>query len=182
MRLHFVAQNSYFLQGCVGVHDGSVVWSRVRGRGYPARCVTSKCVRLDEFCNACHGRVETVLDCFQSRQSRTSGGKINEHFTRVSSRIEPAYLFNLRERAEFPRFREKIRVPFDYLPWRVMITLKVRTTSWSIRSSRETRKITTVVLKLSFSYDFFFSVCFRRLTPLNSFAGARCDATCYPRG
>jgi len=111
-----VAQNSYFLQGCVGVHDGSVVWSRVRGRGYPARCVTSKCVRLDEFCNACHGRVETVLDCFQSRQSRTSGGKINEHFTRVSSRIEPAYLFNLRERAEFPRFREKIRVPFDYLP------------------------------------------------------------------
>ena len=39
-----------------------------------------------------------------------------EHFARVSSRIEPAYLFNLRERAEFPRFREKIRVPFDYLP------------------------------------------------------------------
>ena len=37
-----------------------------------------------------------------------------------------------------------------------MITLKVRTTSWSIRSSRETRKITTVVLKLSFSYNFFF--------------------------
>ena len=26
------------------------------------------------------------------------------------------------------------------------------------------------------------SACFRRLTPLNSFAGARCDATCYPRG
>ena len=47
--------------------------------------------------------------------SRASG-KINEPFTRVSSRIEPAYLFNLRERAEFPRFREKIRVPFDYLP------------------------------------------------------------------
>ena len=38
-----------------------------------------------------------------------------------------------------------------------MITLKVRTTSWSIRSSRETRKITTVVLKLSFSYNFFSS-------------------------
>jgi len=46
----FVAQNSYFLQGCVRVHDGSVVWSGVRGRGYPPRCVTSKCVRLDEFC------------------------------------------------------------------------------------------------------------------------------------
>ena len=30
-----------------------------------------------------------------------------EHFARVSSRIEPAYLFNLRERAEFPRFREE---------------------------------------------------------------------------
>ena len=39
----------------------------------------------------------------------------NEPFTRVSSRIEPAYLFNLRERAEFPRFREK-KKSFDYLP------------------------------------------------------------------
>ena len=38
--------------------------------------------------------------------SRASG-KINEPFARVSSRIEPAYLFNLRERAEFHRFREK---------------------------------------------------------------------------
>ena len=56
-----------------------------------------------------------------------------------------------------------------------MITLKVRTTSWSIRSSRETRKITTVVLKLSFSYIFF---CFRRLTPLLLLArGAMLRAT-----
>ena len=44
--------------------------------------------------------------------SRASG-KINEPFARVSSRIEPAYLFNLRERAEFHRFREKkiVRLP-----------------------------------------------------------------------
>ena len=64
-----VAQNSYFLQGCVGVHDRPVVWSGVRMRGYPPRCVTSKSVRLDEFCDACQGRVGPVLDCFQSCQS-----------------------------------------------------------------------------------------------------------------
>ena len=64
-----VPQNSYFLQGVLGVHDGSVVWSGVRMRGYPPRCVTSKSIRLDEFCDACQGRVETVLDCFQSCQS-----------------------------------------------------------------------------------------------------------------
>ena len=64
-----VAQNSYFLQGCVGVHDRPVVWSGVRMRGYPPRCVTSKSVCLDEFCDACQGRVETVLDCFRSCQS-----------------------------------------------------------------------------------------------------------------
>ena len=47
---NWVPQNSYFLQGVLGVHDGSVVWSGVRMREYPPRCVSSKCVRLDEFC------------------------------------------------------------------------------------------------------------------------------------
>ena len=50
-----------------------------------------------------------------------------------------------------------------------MITLKVRTASWSIRSSRETRKVTTVLLVLSFSYNLssvFFLIRFRGLTPL----------------
>ena len=48
--VNIVPQNSYFLQGVLGVHDGSVVWSGVRMREYPPRCVTSKPVRLDEFC------------------------------------------------------------------------------------------------------------------------------------
>ena len=35
--LDVVAQNSYFLQGCVGVHDRSGVWSGVRmSEGVPA--------------------------------------------------------------------------------------------------------------------------------------------------
>ena len=52
-----------------------------------------------------------------------------------------------------------------------MITLKVRTASWSIRSSRETRKVTTVLLVLSFSYNLssvFFFLRFRGLTPQSS--------------
>ena len=56
--------------------------------------------------------LEIVLDRF----SHVSHGRVvgtTEHFARVSSRIEPAYLFNLRERAEFHRFREKkiVRLP-----------------------------------------------------------------------
>ena len=70
---------------CVGVHDRSVVWSGVRMRGYPPRCVTSKSIRLDEFCDACQGRVGPVLDCFQSCQS-DEWWEDNEHFIRVSSR------------------------------------------------------------------------------------------------
>ena len=50
-----------------------------------------------------------------------------------------------------------------------MITLKVRTASWSIRSSRETRKVTTVLLVLSFSYNlssvFFFLRSFPWINP-----------------
>ena len=67
---------------------------------------------------ACRGRVETVLDRFSHGQVVGT----TEHFARVSSRIEPAYLFNLRERAEFHRFREKkiVRLP---PPRRIFVSL-----------------------------------------------------------
>ena len=75
-------------------------------RGYPRRCVTSKSVCLDEFCDACLGRVETVLDCFQSCQS-DKWWEDNEHFTRVqvelALRISSIYE-NINSR--FPVFRE----------------------------------------------------------------------------
>ena len=111
-----VPQNSYFLQGVLGVHDGSVVWSGVRMRGYPPRCVTSKPVRLDEFCDACQGRVGPVLDCFQSCQS-DEWWEDNEPSTRVSSRIEPAYLFKFTTTCgilDFPVFEKdssSVRLP-----------------------------------------------------------------------
>ena len=75
---------------CVGVHDRSVVWSGVRMRGYPPRCVTSKSIRLDEFCDACQGRVETVLDRFSHGQVVGT----TEHSTRVQ--VE----FTYQQRAE----------------------------------------------------------------------------------
>ena len=68
-----------FITGCVV--------SGVRMRGYPPRCVTSKSVRLDEFCDACQGKssgVETVLDCFQSvRRVLDEWWEHDEHFTVV---------------------------------------------------------------------------------------------------
>ena len=85
-------------------------------RGYPPRCVTSKSVCLDEFCDACQGRVETVLDCFQSCQS-DEWWEDNEPFTRVSSRIEPAYLFKFTTTCgilDFPVFEKystSVRLP-----------------------------------------------------------------------
>ena len=99
---------------CVGVHDRPVVWSGVRMRGYPPRCVTSKSIRLDEFCDACQGRVETVLDRFSHGQVVGT----TEHFARVSSRIEPARLLRFTRTCgilDFPVFEKKIRVPFDFV-------------------------------------------------------------------
>ena len=100
----------------LGVHDGSVVWSGVRMRGYPPRCVASKPVRLDEFCDACQGRLETVLDCFRSCQS-DEWWEDNEHSTRVQVELSPRD----QQRAEFSIFapfffRDFFEVPFDYSP------------------------------------------------------------------
>ena len=94
-------------------------------RGYPPRCVTSKSVCLDEFCDACQGRVETVLDCFQSCQS-DEWWEDNEHFTRVSSRIEPAYLFRFTRTLilGFPFFENSFEVPFDLEP-QIKIKIKI---------------------------------------------------------
>ena len=95
---------------CVGVHDRSVVWSGVRMRGYPPRCITSKSIRLDEFCDACQGRVETVLDRFSHGQ--VVG--ITEHFARVSSRIEPARLLRFTRFSVSPFSRKNpssVRLP-----------------------------------------------------------------------
>ena len=100
---------------CVGVHDRSVVWSGVRMRGNPPRCVTSKSIRLDdgstdEFCDACQGRVETVLDRFSHGQVVGT----TEHFARVSSRIEPARLLRFTRFSVSPFSRKNpssVRLP-----------------------------------------------------------------------
>ena len=97
----------------LGVHDGSVVWSGVRMRGYPPRCVTSKSVCLDEFCDACQGRVETVLDYFQSCQSDEWWEQLNiSHVCQVelSPRISSIYE-NVRNFTVFEKKKS-----FDYLP------------------------------------------------------------------
>ena len=63
-------------------------------RGYPPRCVTSKSVCLDEFCDACQGRVETVLDYFQSCQTDEWWEQLNiSHVCQVelSPRISSIY-------------------------------------------------------------------------------------------
>ena len=54
--------------------------------------------------DACQGRLEIVLDYFQSCQSDEWWEQLNiSHVCQVE--LSPAYLFNLRERAEFHRFR-----------------------------------------------------------------------------
>ena len=99
---------------CVGVHDRSVVWSGVRMRGYPPRCITSKSIRLDEFCDACQGRVETVLDRFSHGQVVGT----TEHSRRVQ--VEFTYQ-QLRKFLHIILFFRQ--VPFDYSPPHSFVSL-----------------------------------------------------------